>query len=75
VADRFGVATGDVIPPTGFPSIDTLFVRAIAATTEHNLIEIEFDPRLGYPTVINTGEPRIADSGVRYEVSDLTAAP
>ncbi len=58
--------TGDTVPwPwTQFPTIDTLFDRAIAAMNDHKLTAIAFDARYHYPTRMELAGPADASGSV-----------
>ena len=61
-----------------FPTIDTLFAEIRRLSHEHDLrdVKVEYDPALGYPTLIETiSQPSIADGGSAQYVRSLVATP
>lgn len=66
-------ATGQSVPPAGFPTIDGLFDRALAAERAGKLALIEFDPTFGYPVRMDFSGPPDA-SGLVF-ASHLASAP
>ena len=46
------VATGEVVDPRYFPTINSLFERALAAARDGSLTTVTFDGERGYPTSI-----------------------
>ncbi len=44
------VATGEVVDPRYFPTINSLFERALAAARDGSLTTVTFDRQRGYPT-------------------------
>lgn len=75
------VATGDPVqsPLTVWFTIDELFDRIesmVGGQGNGFELELEFDPELGYPTVVNSiAPPNVADGGSVVRVYTMAALP
>lgn len=61
-----------------FPTVDTLFAWIRSASHEDGMkdVKVEYDPALGYPTLIETiSDPYIPDAGHGESVRNLVAIP
>jgi hypothetical protein len=69
------VATGQPVPgsPSGFPTIDALFERAVRAAEATALSAIAYDPVFDYPTRMDLAGPPDASGSVF--ASDLQLLP
>jgi hypothetical protein len=67
--------TGAELNPRWLKTINGLFDFIDRAIDEHAaVLEVEYDPSLGYPTrIIYDGSKNVADDEVTYTVSDLRA--
>jgi hypothetical protein len=66
------VATGAQLPTSGWYSVEQLFDLAQGYFGEKDKsVRVEYDPALGYPTLINVTCTMIADCDVRIEVKNL----
>jgi hypothetical protein len=75
VASAVFVETGQPVPgsPSGFPTIDALFERAVRAAEATALSAIAYDPVLDYPTRMDLAGPPDASGSVF--ASDLQPLP
>ena len=70
------VATGAQLPTAGWYTVQQLFDLAQDYFGEEDKsVRVEYDPVLGYPTLINVTCTMIADCDVRIEVNDLGPIP
>jgi hypothetical protein len=67
------VASGDTLSPTGFPTIDVLFDRALHASENGSLTRISFDPGRGFPTLL--GYESIPDALSSEQASGVEPLP
>lgn len=61
-----------------FPTIDTLFAQIRREAKDNSVkdLKVEFDPELGYPTVIRTiSDPYFADAAGATYISNLVPTP
>lgn len=63
------LATGEIVDPKYFPTINGLFERALAAARDGSLRTVTFDPQRGYPTVL--GYAALPDALSSEGASDL----
>jgi Family of unknown function (DUF6174) len=65
------LSTGSVLPPTGWPTVDSLFSEIVHEITAGNdQLQVQYNSTLGFPVDIETN-PHVGDGGLSINVGNF----